>query len=117
MHFFVRSIDERRLQDAVLFGVFMGLALLSKYYALIHGKGGMYGKAGKVRLAPLNRVSQRALGEYIQARSRILEERGVESQVLFFAVRNRYKRGVASLEPINVRSISRMLVSIALAAR
>jgi 4-amino-4-deoxy-L-arabinose transferase-like glycosyltransferase len=37
MHFFVRSIDERRLQDAVLFGVFMGLALLSKYYALILG--------------------------------------------------------------------------------
>jgi 4-amino-4-deoxy-L-arabinose transferase-like glycosyltransferase len=37
MHFFVRSIDNRRLPDAVLFGVFMGLALLSKYYALILG--------------------------------------------------------------------------------
>ena len=37
MHFFVRSIDNRRLPDAVLFGLFMGLALLSKYFALILG--------------------------------------------------------------------------------
>jgi 4-amino-4-deoxy-L-arabinose transferase-like glycosyltransferase len=37
MHFFVRSIDGRRLPDAILFGLFMGLALLSKYYALILG--------------------------------------------------------------------------------
>jgi 4-amino-4-deoxy-L-arabinose transferase-like glycosyltransferase len=37
MHFFVRSIDKRRLPDAILFGLFMGLALLSKYYALILG--------------------------------------------------------------------------------
>ena len=37
MHFFVRSIDDRRLPDAILFGLFMGLALLSKYYALILG--------------------------------------------------------------------------------
>lgn len=35
MHFFVRSIDERRLADAILFGLFIGVALLSKYYALI----------------------------------------------------------------------------------
>jgi len=35
MHFFVRSIDERRLSDAILFGLLMGLALLSKYFALI----------------------------------------------------------------------------------
>jgi Dolichyl-phosphate-mannose-protein mannosyltransferase len=35
MHFFVRSIDGRRLPDAILFGVLMGLAMLSKYYALI----------------------------------------------------------------------------------
>jgi 4-amino-4-deoxy-L-arabinose transferase-like glycosyltransferase len=35
MHFFVRSIDERRLVDAILFGLFIGVALLSKYYALI----------------------------------------------------------------------------------
>jgi 4-amino-4-deoxy-L-arabinose transferase-like glycosyltransferase len=35
MHFFVRSIDHRRFTDAILFGIFVGLALLSKYYALI----------------------------------------------------------------------------------
>jgi 4-amino-4-deoxy-L-arabinose transferase-like glycosyltransferase len=35
MHFFVRSIDRRRLPDAILFGLFMGLAMLSKYFALI----------------------------------------------------------------------------------
>ena len=35
MHFFVRSIDKRRLSDAILFGLFMGLAMLSKYFALI----------------------------------------------------------------------------------
>jgi 4-amino-4-deoxy-L-arabinose transferase-like glycosyltransferase len=37
MHFFVRSVDDRRLPDAILFGLFIGLALLSKYYALILG--------------------------------------------------------------------------------
>jgi len=37
MHFCVRSLDNRRLRDAVLFGLFMGVALLSKYYALILG--------------------------------------------------------------------------------
>src|SRR6185312_106761 len=35
MHFFVRSIDDRRFTDAILFGLFIGLALLSKYFALI----------------------------------------------------------------------------------
>ena len=35
MHFFVRSIDKRRLSDAILFGLFLGLAMLSKYFALI----------------------------------------------------------------------------------
>ncbi len=35
MHFFIRSIDDRRLADAILFGLFVGLALLSKYFALI----------------------------------------------------------------------------------
>jgi 4-amino-4-deoxy-L-arabinose transferase-like glycosyltransferase len=35
MHFFVRSIDERRLVDAILFGLFIAMALLSKYFALI----------------------------------------------------------------------------------
>ncbi len=35
MHFCVRSLDNRRLQDAILFGLFMALAMLSKYFALI----------------------------------------------------------------------------------
>jgi 4-amino-4-deoxy-L-arabinose transferase-like glycosyltransferase len=35
LYFFVRSIDGRAPADAVLFGLCMGLALLSKYYALI----------------------------------------------------------------------------------
>ena len=35
MHFFVRSIDDRSFSDAILFGLFIGLALLSKYFALI----------------------------------------------------------------------------------
>ena len=35
LYFFLRSIDGRALLDAVLFGLCMGLALLSKYYALI----------------------------------------------------------------------------------
>ena len=35
LYFFVRSLDERKLGDAALFGLLVGLALLSKYYALI----------------------------------------------------------------------------------
>jgi 4-amino-4-deoxy-L-arabinose transferase-like glycosyltransferase len=35
MHFFVRSIDERRLAHSILFGIFIGIALLSKYFAVI----------------------------------------------------------------------------------
>jgi 4-amino-4-deoxy-L-arabinose transferase-like glycosyltransferase len=36
-YFFLRAIDEDGIVDAILFGVCMGLALLSKYYALILG--------------------------------------------------------------------------------
>jgi Dolichyl-phosphate-mannose-protein mannosyltransferase len=35
LHYFIRSIDDNRRMDAVLFGVFAGLALLSKYYSVI----------------------------------------------------------------------------------
>src|SRR5689334_21222351 len=35
LHFFVRSIDERRIADAAFFGLFIGMALLSKYFAVI----------------------------------------------------------------------------------
>ena len=37
LFFFVRSIDSHRLGDAVGFGVFMALAMLSKYYAVVLG--------------------------------------------------------------------------------
>ena len=36
-YFFLRAIDEDGIVDGILFGVGMGLALLSKYYALILG--------------------------------------------------------------------------------
>jgi 4-amino-4-deoxy-L-arabinose transferase-like glycosyltransferase len=37
LHYFVRSIDERRLGDAIAFGVFMALAMLSKYFSVLLG--------------------------------------------------------------------------------
>jgi len=37
LHFFVRSFEQRRIIDAALLGLCMGLALMSKYYALILG--------------------------------------------------------------------------------
>ncbi len=37
LHLFMRSIDERKLSDAVWFGVLMAAAMLSKYYAVILG--------------------------------------------------------------------------------
>jgi 4-amino-4-deoxy-L-arabinose transferase-like glycosyltransferase len=37
LHYFVRSIDERRLGDAIGFGVFMALAMLSKYFSVLLG--------------------------------------------------------------------------------
>jgi 4-amino-4-deoxy-L-arabinose transferase-like glycosyltransferase len=35
LHFFVRSLDRRQFVDSLLFGVCMGFAMMSKYYALI----------------------------------------------------------------------------------
>jgi hypothetical protein len=35
LHYFVKSIQSRRIGDAIAFGVLIGLALMSKYYALI----------------------------------------------------------------------------------
>ncbi|HEY0185366.1 MAG TPA: glycosyltransferase family 39 protein [Rhodopila sp.] len=34
LHYFIRSVRGRRTQDAILFGVLIGLAMMSKYYAL-----------------------------------------------------------------------------------
>jgi integrase/recombinase XerC len=74
---------------------------------LIHGKGGPYGKSAKQRLVPLNPHSRKALYEYLDARARVLK---METNVLFFAVRNRYVKSPGDIEPIDVRSISRMLL-------
>lgn len=35
LHYFMRSMQSRRIGDAIAFGVLIGLAMLSKYYALI----------------------------------------------------------------------------------
>ncbi len=35
LHYFMTSLQSRRIRDAVAFGVFVGLAMMSKYYALI----------------------------------------------------------------------------------
>jgi len=35
LHYFMTSLKSRRIGDAVAFGVFVGLAVMSKYYALI----------------------------------------------------------------------------------
>lgn len=77
---------------------------------LIHGKGGRYGKAGRHRLAPLNRRSQKALDEYQTVRTRFLASRGLAAEVLFFAAHNPYAAGGLPVQPINVRSIRRMLL-------
>ena len=74
---------------------------------LIHGKGGPYGKSAKQRLVPLNPHSRKALDEYLSARVRFPN---VETNVLFFAVRNRYEKSSTKIESINVRSIARMLL-------
>lgn len=77
---------------------------------LIHGKGGMYGKAAKYRLAPLNRRSHEALKEYQTVRSRILAKRKLDTPVLFFAMCDRYSTTPPDIKPINVRSVHRMLL-------
>ena len=74
---------------------------------LIHGKGGPYGKSAKQRLVPLNPHSRKAVDEYLVARATFLK---VGTNVLFFAARNRYAKSPGDIEPIDVRSISRMLL-------
>ena len=78
---------------------------------LIHGKGGMFGKASKERLVPLNPYSQGALDVYLAKRSKFIERAKRQTQALFFAVRNRYV-GDGKLQSINVRSVGRMLMQM-----
>src|SRR5204863_1022427 len=66
-----------------------------------------YGKAGRQRLVPLNPHSKKALGAYLAARSKVIHERKLETQALFFGLRNNDDG-----ESISVRSVSRMLLHI-----
>jgi site-specific recombinase XerD len=72
---------------------------------LIHGKGGPYGKNAKHRLVPLNPYSQKALDAYLIARSSLAETRKLETQALFFGLRNNEAHSA-----ISVRSVFRMLL-------
>jgi integrase/recombinase XerC len=77
---------------------------------LINGKGGPYGKNAKHRLVPLNPKSRSALDMYLIERDRVATKNQVQTQSLFFAVRNRCspaKRG-----SLNVRSVHRMLLQM-----
>jgi site-specific recombinase XerD len=77
---------------------------------LINGKGGPYGKSAKLRLVPLNAKSREALDLYLIERKKMLAKHNLETEALFFPVRDRYspaKRGA-----LNVRSVHRMLLYI-----
>ncbi len=78
---------------------------------LIHGKGGPYGKSAKFRLVPLNARSRAALDVYLVEREKIVIKRKLETDVLFFPVRDRYSRGKQG--SLNVRSVHRILLHIA----
>jgi site-specific recombinase XerD len=73
---------------------------------LINGKGGPYGKNAKHRLVPLNPKCHSALKAYLVKREAFIKWRGIQTNALFFAVRNRYECKTNSL---NVRSVHRML--------
>ena len=77
---------------------------------LINGKGGPYGKNAKHRLVPLNPKSQKALDAYLVEREKAVRKNKLQTHAMFFAVRNRYNANAG--DPINVRSIHRMLLQI-----
>lgn len=66
----------------------------------------MCGKAGKYRLARLNPNSEQALGAYLQARTQRLNNLQIETDALFFGLRN------SDGGSISVRSVHRMLLDI-----
>ncbi len=75
---------------------------------LINGKGGPYGKSAKHRLVPLNPKSGSALETYILKREAVVKRDKIETEALFFPVRNRYagvERG-----SLSTRSVHRMLL-------
>jgi integrase/recombinase XerC len=75
---------------------------------LINGKGGPYGKSAKYRLIPMNPKSQEALNAYLVEREKMAAANDIQSEALFFAVRDRYAS--AAKRSINVRSVHRMLL-------
>lgn len=75
---------------------------------LINGKGGPYGKNAKHRLVPLNPRSRAALDAYLARRKKVAKLNEIETQALFFAVRNR----CSTPKALNVRSINRMLLQM-----
>jgi site-specific recombinase XerD len=77
---------------------------------LINGKGGPYGKNAKHRLVPLNPHSREALEIYLIERDKMVKRYKLETQALFFAVRNRYSEEHRG--SLDVRSIRRMLLQI-----
>ncbi len=75
---------------------------------LIHGKGGMYGKAAKERLVPVNPYVQAALDAYLPARQQFMAAENIYSNALFIAVRNRYSEK-SGRPAISDRTIRRLL--------
>jgi integrase/recombinase XerC len=75
---------------------------------LINGKGGPYGKTAKFRLVPLNPKSRSVLDAYLIEREKVATQNKIETQALFFAVRNQHP-GVKQ-RSLNARSVHRMLL-------
>ncbi len=59
---------------------------------------------------PLNPKSQKALDAYLVEREKAVRKNKLQTHAMFFAVRNRYNANTG--DPINVRSIHRMLLQI-----
>ncbi len=70
---------------------------------LINGKGGPYGKSAKHRLVPLNPKSRQALDAYLIQREKVVTANRLQTQALFFRVRDRYA-GVGALPECPQRS-------------
>ncbi|MFL6306906.1 MAG: tyrosine-type recombinase/integrase [Candidatus Sulfotelmatobacter sp.] len=72
---------------------------------LIHGKGGHYGKAAKLRVVPINPYVQKALTPYLALRAKALERRRLKPSALFFGLAGKHTES-----PISTRSVHRMLL-------
>jgi integrase/recombinase XerC len=72
---------------------------------LIHGKGGHYGKAAKLRVVPINPYVEKALRPYLALRAKVLERRKLNLRALFFGLAGKHSEG-----PLSTRSVHRMLL-------